>query len=86
MRVQLTVRVEPHTADYIATQAGQARQRTGIRLTANQVAAAFLERAEAEGWSINPGSRATAAPPPQTSAPGNPLTMPTPGADPNQEG
>ena len=63
MRVQLTVRVEPHTADYITAQAAESRRRTGIRMTRNEVAAALLERAEAEGWSVNPGTRPAAAPP-----------------------
>jgi hypothetical protein len=63
MRVQLTVRVEPHTADYIATLAARTRNHTGTHLTINAVAAAILERAEAEGWSIDPGGRPAAAPP-----------------------
>jgi hypothetical protein len=63
MRVQLTVRVEPHTADYITALATRARQQTGIRLSQGQIAAALLERAEAEGWSINPGTRPAATPP-----------------------
>jgi hypothetical protein len=63
MRVQLTVRVEPHTADYITRLATLARQQTGIRLSQGQIAATLLERAEVEGWTINPGSRPAATPP-----------------------
>jgi hypothetical protein len=76
MRVQLTVRVEPHTADYIATLAGKATRATGIRVTANTVAAALLERAEAEGWTID-AHRPAAAPP----APGPVSSFPSTPAD-----
>lgn len=63
MRVQVTVRVEPHTADWMMSLAAQSRAQTGVRLSVNQVAAALLERAEIEGWSITPATRAAAAPP-----------------------
>jgi hypothetical protein len=63
MRVQLTVRVEPHTADYITTLASAVTFDTGIRISAGHIAALLLERAEAEGWTINPGSRPAATPP-----------------------
>lgn len=51
MRVQLTVRVEPHTADYIAELARNAA-RPGTRVSLGLVAAILLERAEAEGWQV----------------------------------
>jgi hypothetical protein len=62
MRVQLTVRVEPHTADYVAALATKATRESGIRVSANEVAAALLERAEAENWQVIPARLRTVRP------------------------
>lgn len=68
MRVQLTVRVEPHTAEYVAAAATQA----GISLS--EAGRALFELAEAEGWQITPAAL-------QTSRPGH-LTPPGTGPGP----
>jgi hypothetical protein len=62
MRVQLTVRVEPHTADYVARLAGEATRQSGIRVSVSEIGAALLERAEAEGWQVAPGKLQTIRP------------------------
>ena len=62
MRVQLTVRVEPHTSDYVNAEADRATRISGVRISASQAAAALLERAEAEGWQITPAALHTSRP------------------------
>lgn len=56
MRVQLTVRVEPHTAEYIVAAAARA----GISLS--EAGRALLELAEAENWQITPAALQTSRP------------------------
>jgi hypothetical protein len=62
MRVQITTRIEPHTADYLERLRAQATRESGIRVSVSQVSAALLERAEAEGWQITPASLQTFRP------------------------
>jgi hypothetical protein len=62
MRVQITVRVEPHTHDYLTELADTATHESGIRISVSQVSAALLERAEAEGWQVTPARLGTSRP------------------------
>jgi hypothetical protein len=62
MHVQITVRIEPHTADYLTELADTATIEAGTRISVSQVSKALLERAETEGWKITPARLGTSRP------------------------